>query len=131
MNIKKYEKPKYGVLITMNGIGMVVKAVDGKDFLDNAYEMIGCECIECPYTPHLVGTGYLMIVDEEGCFKANNRLNGVATILADQAIVGNVLIVKEEYDEYGERDFAFMTEEEATRLNLEILPNIIKGVEYA
>lgn len=57
--------------------------------LDQMYQIIGCDTIEIVRLPRTTGC---LIVDESGLLKKDPQLNPAATILAEQPIVGTVLL---------------------------------------
>lgn len=57
--------------------------------LDQMYQLIGCDTIEIVRLPRTTGC---LIVDESGLLKKDPQLNPAATILAEQPIVGTVLL---------------------------------------
>ena len=67
--------------------------------LDQMYQIIGCSTIEIVRMPRTDGC---LIVDESGLLKEDPQLNAAATLLAEQPIVGTVLLGSIRYTEDGD-----------------------------
>lgn len=110
----------FAIYVGTDGFIDIVEKDAKQDFLDFAYEKIGCEMIESVFCKRL-GEDWCMIVDEEGLLGDSPRLNILGSYLYKmdkhkQPIVGNVLIMKE-YD----CDFQLVDEEEAVEKMHELL----------
>ena len=116
-----------------NPLISAVEVPDG-DFLEQARKLIGCEWIGTVY-PRGLKAPYLMIVDEEGLLKAN-LMNPIGSVLYGahehgNLIVGDAVIAKTVFDDYGECDLAWLTDEEAKEAFGSIRETLGKfGVEY-
>lgn len=85
--------------------------------LDFYYEHIECDIIEIAYLRALYDLGglsnnFIMVVDEEGLLKDNPKLNIYASAFCGTPIFGNVMIVKDD----GE-DFAGLEKEDHAALS--------------
>ena len=116
-----------------NPLISAVEVPDG-DFLEQARKLIGCEWIETVYLRGLKAP-YLMIVDEEGLLKAN-LMNPIGSVLYGahehgHLIAGDVVIAKTVFDDYGECDLAWLTDEEVNDA-FEAIRDVLKkfGVKY-
>ena len=88
---------KYAVKLNVDGTADIIEVPDQRDWRWYSRQ-IGCEYIENVY-PRGLDEPYMMIVDEEGLFKAKPVVNFFASWLYEthkhrHPIVGNVLIMK-------------------------------------
>ena len=110
------------IKVSTNGLVDVLDAPESFDCRWLA-KQIGCEWIEVVRPSERLEEGYVMIVDEEGLLK-ENCLNVAGSWLYGtddhgEPIVGDLLIMKEEYGEDGP-DLAGMSEESAIRFKEEL-----------
>ena len=100
-----------------------LEVIDFIDELEYYYKHIECRCIDIVY----VGD-YLLIVDDEGLLTDDPQINVIASILYGHPICGNVLIVKEGYNEDGEPTCEGLTDEEIEKFH-ESFMRLIKKVK--
>lgn len=85
--------------------------------LDELYEYLECNSIEV--IPTIIGSDYLLIIDEEGRLKPNEP-NWIATafanVFSEDPIVGNAIFAISVTDETDERDLYAINFEEAEDL---------------
>ena len=92
--------------------GEKLEVIDFVDDLQYFYKYIECRCIDIVYVKD-----YLLIVDDEGLLVDDPQVNVVASIMYGHPICGNVLIVKEGYNEEGEPTCEGLTNEEIGKFN--------------
>ena len=105
----------------------VIEADEKKSVLDQAYEMIDCRLIDVVYAQGLKEP-YVLVVDDEGLFVEEPRLNVIASLLYGimkhgQPIVGNAIIMKDVMTEEG-KCLGWLTHNEVT----EVLSIIEKAI---
>lgn len=81
---------EYAVVIPVNGEAHSIEwPSDDQGHLSTLYEAIGCRTVELVRLPHI---GLSMWADDEGLFVADPETNVLASLIAEQPIVGTVVL---------------------------------------
>lgn len=105
----------------------IVSAKEAESMLDFCYRAIECDTIEAVSPRHLQD-GYILVCDEEFLLKDKPVVNYIGSYFSDvqnggNPLCGKVLILRDEEDEDGARDFGWMNQAEA-----EVLASAIEAV---
>ena len=120
---------EYGVKLSCHGFMMeLVERQKNESVLDFCHRAIGCNTVDI-VMPHNLDDVYCIVVDDNGLFSPQPRLNVFASYLYGayihgQVIVGNAVLMKNRFDDDGVSTIWF-TKEEAYALVNSIGNNVL------